>query len=436
MFSNTAYTDYLLGRQLTEDPDMDYTNAEKRKKLLSDMFHQFYRKDTKESTDAPEHIKKIFEHLNNIDDFKYLKSTTIGDKTSSYIASCKFEEEFKNMIRRIESEERKDFDFRDSLEEYIAANPDKFRFKLREIIGKTKEEVEMQDELEGMGIGNATKPGETFKATSDIKKLSKKMLSNSRHRKMIDLLGRFKRMADSNMRTKTTGQEELVGITMGDDLDNLLPEEIAEFMDPDTEVLFLDKFSNKNLLQYDAVSKEPEGRGDVVCVMDESGSMVDCKVDYDNDSIRRIDVARSILFGLACVAKKSNRRLRLIRFDGGAIETTFNSMEEVMMFALEGNVKNGGTSYDNMLTKVMEVMTEERKKKSDVILISDGEACIDPDILKKYTELKQELSFKCVSLMIGDYGYELKKISDLVFNNLTGNDLNANSSAMKSVFGI
>lgn len=435
MYMQTAYTDYLLNRQLSEDPDLDFTCAKKRHELLKDLYHQFFRKDLNPNPDVSPSLSKIFETLNKIDDFRNLRASTTGDKNASYIAACKFEEEMKRLLLEIEAKEHKDFDMEDDLGEYIDAHQDGFRFRMRQITKNAAEEVDMQQAIEGLGIGKEDKPGESFKASINMKKMSKKLLANPNHARIMQLLGRFKRVADSTMRTKSEGQEELVGITMGNDLDNILPEEIAEFMDPDTEVAFLDKYSNGNLLQYDTSAKNPEGKGDMIIVLDESGSMVEGKIDL-NPTCSFLEVSRAILFGLATIAKKDNRRLRVIRFDGGAVEQKFDTMDDVMMFALDGPVKYGGTSYDNMLSRLMLVMGEERKKKSDVIIVSDGESTITKDYLDAYTKMKEEIGFKTLSIMIGSCGYELGRISDVVFNNVSGEQLHPDSPVMKSVFGV
>lgn len=436
MYMQTAYTDYLLDRQLTDDPDVDFTCAKKRHDLLKDLFHNFYRKDLKDNPEVAPNLKKVFDTLNKIDDFKNLRNTTIMDRGLSYAASVKFEEEFKRLLRELEMKEHADFDIDpDALGEYIKGNGDAFRFRLRQILKKTQEEVDMQQSLTGLGIGKEANPGEAFKTTVDLKKMSKRMLANPNHKRIIELLGRFKRIAESNMRTKTSGLEELVGITMGSDIDNVIPEEIAEFMDDDTEVVFLDKYTNGNLLQYDTQAKEPEGKGDMLAVLDESGSMVYGQVMIEPRS-SYLEASRAILFGLATIAKRDKRRLRVIRFDGAAIEQIFETMDDIMDFALNGPVKGGGTSYDNMMTKVVDVMKEEKKKKSDVIIISDGEANITKDVLNDYLKAKEELGFKVVSLMIGARADELRKISDTVFDNITGKELSPDSPTMKAVFGV
>ena len=433
-FSNTAYSDYNLDSQLRDDPDLDYTNAEKRRRLLADIYHDFFTAKTRPNPNASNAIKKIFEQLHNIDEFKAMQLTTRNDRVGSYIASVRFEDEIRMMLRKIEHEERKDFDFRDDLGKHIDGNAKQFRYAMRQAIQRTKEELDMANDLRCLGFGSEKGDGKIAESSATIREMVKRLISSPHYRMMIEMLGRKKRYAESQLRTSTAGLENLVGVTYGDSIEQALPEELIQLGDPDMEVLFLDALANGNIMQHDTTTKTPESKGDIIAILDDSGSMY-VELGYGS-GVSRMAHARSIIFGLATIATRERRRLRIIRFDTTATEVKYNTTEELFDWCLSTSGKAGGTDYNLMLRKTMEVMNEERRKKSDVIIITDGCSCVSPDVLTDFRKLKDDIGFKCVASLIGGSDNVLRSFADIVFDNLTERDFTTDSNVMKSIFSI
>jgi uncharacterized protein with von Willebrand factor type A (vWA) domain len=69
------------------------------------------------------------------------------------------------------------------------------------------------------------------------------------------------------------GQDEIVDITLGDDLRRVVSSELALLSDPETEDLFYAEYIAAELPIYTMVGEEHAGRGPIVLVVDESGSM-------------------------------------------------------------------------------------------------------------------------------------------------------------------
>jgi uncharacterized protein with von Willebrand factor type A (vWA) domain len=93
-------------------------------------------------------------------------------------------------------------------------------------------------------------------------------------RRICDHAGRLRRLAQSRQRLKTAhGVDEVAGVEPGGDLGRLLPAELARLMLPETELDALRRLAERQALSLQLRGSEPVGKGPVMVVVDESGSM-------------------------------------------------------------------------------------------------------------------------------------------------------------------
>jgi hypothetical protein len=78
-------------------------------------------------------------------------------------------------------------------------------------------------------------------------------IRNSRRlRGIIEAAGRYRRLAQARQRQKTRhGQDDVVGVELGNDLGRLLPAELAALADPDLELDALRRYLERGLMQRD-----------------------------------------------------------------------------------------------------------------------------------------------------------------------------------------
>jgi uncharacterized protein with von Willebrand factor type A (vWA) domain len=214
----------------------------------------------------------------------------------------------------------------------------------------------------------------------------------------------------SRYRIEHSGKSELIGITESDDLNNLLPTELALFSDLETESIFYKRFAEKKLQTFQYVNKENDfeqksvtdkrqkeiekDKGPFIIAVDTSGSMHG-KPEF---------LAKVIAFAITRIAISEKRKAFLISFSTG-IETfeltdIQNSLVKLIDF-LQMSF-HGGTDASEAVLEALKQMETENYEKADLLIISDGVfGNLNNNTLKSIEELKKKGN-KFNSLMIGN----------------------------------
>jgi len=274
--------------------------------------------------------------------------------------------------------------------------------------------------------------------------------------RLADLLGRLRK---AELETEETSYEktmvrkewvkdpnlrsEIAGVKHDNDLNQLLPQEVALFGD-DTEWQFLKRFaeselqvhrfeddqlieSNKLLTEtYQRVKEKKKGPF-IVCV-DTSGSM-------EGEPER---IAKVLCFGILKMAAAQDRPAYLINFSSG-IQTIdlyhlVDSMDAVADFLQRSF--HGGTDISLALAEALKQLQQHQYERADVLVISDFVMYkISDDILQQMEKQQQQHQTRFYSLLISDeaneniigqfdqvwqYHPEEKNIMELLFHELQG----------------
>lgn len=205
------------------------------------------------------------------------------------------------------------------------------------------------------------------------------------------------------------GKSELIGVTESDNLNHLLPNEVALFSEEATENIFYKKFSEKKLQTYQFIDKQnfktsksfqnnreievEKDKGPFILAVDTSGSMHG-EPEY---------LAKVIAFAITKIALKDKRKALLISFSTNyeVFELTNfqNSLPKLIEF-LQMSF-NGGTDVSGAVAEAVKKMTTENYEKADLLIITDGVfGSIGRDLENKVAALKQK-SNKFNTLIIG-----------------------------------
>lgn len=180
-------------------------------------------------------------------------------------------------------------------------------------------------------------------------------------------------------------KEEISGVKLGNDLENLLPQEFALLNDPDLEIFFDLKFVENRLFCFEKhgyisyaqekwreiereIEKErskeiDEQKGPIIICVDTSGSM------NGNPEI----VAKALTLMLAARARKEKRACFLINFSSSVDTMDLSNSKGITLLNnfLEMSF-GGGTDVDIALKEGLKQMDKNNYKKADLIAISDG----------------------------------------------------------------
>lgn len=176
----------------------------------------------------------------------------------------------------------------------------------------------------------------------------------------------------------SNSKEEIIGIKLGNDIENTIPSELALLSDPDTSLLFDLKLIESRLMCFDTqgvdfiseeheiieeqfANEEKENGPFIICV-DTSGSMAG----------EPEAVAKAVTLFIASTAEKQRRSCYLINFSNEI--HYFDVGKGVGLESLIEFLKmsfNGGTDVTPALSHAIKVMSEEAYTDADLLIISD-----------------------------------------------------------------
>lgn len=259
--------------------------------------------------------------------------------------------------------------------------------------------------LGGLGAGN--EEAELKKVPlRDQLKLAEQLSSNQKLRRIAKWAGRMKLVAQKKQRNKHNEAIDRSGITQGNQIEKLLPSELAAFSSPLTKQDFLRRFVEGQTLQYDTKGKEQLGKGPIVLCLDQSGSMSD-----------QDDISKGFVLALMSVARKQRRDFALILFSNFAespkvFERGKISMDDMIDIAT--TFIDGGTNFEAPLATATKVIEKSRFNKADIVFVTDGEARVSNEFIGKWNELKAKRDFRVLSLILGTRTSAVQLFSDRV----------------------
>lgn len=231
-------------------------------------------------------------------------------------------------------------------------------------------------------------------------------LRNNRMAQFARLLGQFRQFGAAERRRKVIHRPDaVVGVTLGGDLTRMTQTEFMRLGVPETEILFWKDYMEASLLQYELKGTEHLGRGPIIVVCDESGSMSWGSLGDHTPE------AWSKAFSLALMdqARSSHRDFHYIGFSHSSEQwhTEFpkgqGSLDKIIEFT--EHFYGGGTSYEEPLEKALGIVREYGERnlpKPDVVFITDGAINeMSPEFLSRWNAAKEELSMVTYGVLIG-----------------------------------
>lgn len=280
----------------------------------------------------------------------------------------------------------------------------------KDAITKAAEEVESITGMgQAFGISAEEANRDSLLDNGEIAMLFKKLREDPQLQSIMRLAGRYRRLAQSRQRNKTTmGQSEVSGVTLTSDPHRLIPTELALLDNPATEDLLYRKLLEGTAMGYELVGREGEARGPVVVLVDESGSM-------SGDPIAH---AKAIALSMAWIARNQKRFCCLASFSSGP-KGAFLPMPggecspKLLLEWLSGFI-GGGTDLD-VLTDTLPARWESlgcTTGKTDIICITDAGLHCDEQRAERFKEWKKSVQARLDTIVIGCDPGDMDKISE------------------------
>ena len=204
--------------------------------------------------------------------------------------------------------------------------------------------------------------------------------------------------------------EDIEGVTSGNRIMDMLPTEFSYFSDPDTEILFYQRFASKQLQQFSSFPKEKnknlqttsvDTKGPIILCIDTSGSMCGKPMDF----------AKWLVVKVYDIAKNESRPLYIINFSDRCRTIDLsgeNGREELMNFLKD--CISGGTSGNEMMQEILLQLESDTYKYADSLIVSDFEfASLKPELSKKVEEAQQK-GARFYGLFVNTIGNRMYKL--------------------------
>jgi uncharacterized protein with von Willebrand factor type A (vWA) domain len=217
---------------------------------------------------------------------------------------------------------------------------------------------------------------------------SKTLMEAARH------LGRLKELINGKRKSGYAyGRGEKYTVELGGDINRALGSEFAMLATPETLPLFLRKLQKNGLKQYRRREPICKGGGDIICMLDESGSTKEAA-----------PWCKAVALALLDIAIQGKRRFAMIHFSStGKFQTDLFlpgqfDWENVLKSA--ETFLGGNTDYATPLKEALRLMEQEGFENADMVFVTDGVCALSKDFLSDLKEQQAERKFQITGVLL------------------------------------
>lgn len=214
-------------------------------------------------------------------------------------------------------------------------------------------------------------------------------------REIAKYLGRFREILDQGKRNGYAyGRGEKYSLELGADLSRALTSELAMLASPVTTPLFLRKYQQKQIKQYQRREPIYKGMGDYIVCLDESDSTIGDAAAW----------GKAVALTLLEIAADGKRNFALIHFSGkGSCQVdVFRPGEYTIAdkMAAAETFLSGGTNFETPLREAVKLMETEGFEKADIVFITDGNCALPTGYGEELETCKSSLGFTITGILL------------------------------------
>ncbi|QDU21335.1 vWA domain-containing protein [Urbifossiella limnaea] len=337
-------------------------------------------------------------------EYRALHAATRLDDTAAAIAATHFAEQFA----RLKKEDTKDHAAGTTAGGTPGDEMATLRAVGRAVAAACTEVAQLHEAAGALGMGPGA-PGSNDPRA--VAALFKRVRSDPTLRRICELAGRFRRVAQSKQRMKQThGLDDVVGVEPGGDVGRLLPVELSRLMLPELELDTLRRIVERDAMCREHHAVEPVGKGPVIVCIDESGSMEGDKA----------HTAKALALALAWVARHQRRWCALVAYSGDSGERLLalppGRWDEAKLMDWLAAFIGKGSDLD-VPVKEMPRMYAELKAPAgvtDLIFVTDARCRIAGGIRDTFLAWKVAARARLVTLVVDSPPGDLALVSDEV----------------------
>ncbi len=263
-----------------------------------------------------------------------------------------------------------------------------------------KEKVENAEKiLITLGYGSQSNKAFIDRKLIEQIKLYDDLMNNKNLLRIVNILGQIQRRNQERWdNIKTSKHVKLIEISLGDDITNLISEELFSLTDDLLELELMSRLQEDAALIYKSKPKA-SWKGPIIFCIDESGSM---------DGIKNIK-AKSIALAMMDIALKQKREFATVHFDANVsdvyiIEKVDKGKSLDSLLEIAGHFSGGGTDFNKPLEKALSLIdTSKFLHSADIVFITDGQAAdLSLKNLETLNALRREKKLKIITLLIDE----------------------------------
>ena len=276
-------------------------------------------------------------------------------------------------------------------------------------VAEARREVdELRDASAALGLGPGQPGSNNPRAIAEI---YRRVRNDPALRRISELAGRFRRVAASKQRQKVShGLDDVIGVEPGGDIGRLLPSELARLALPELELDTLRRIVERQAQCREYHAVEPVGKGPILVVCDESGSMEGPKV----------HTAKALALALAWVARRQRRWAGLIAYSGGSGERLLplppGRWDESALCDWLSAFIGAGSDLDVPVNELPRMYREIGAPVgvTDLVMVTDARCRITAELRERFLDWRRSARVRAVALVIGSAPGDLEGVCDEV----------------------
>ena len=162
---------------------------------------------------------------------------------------------------------------------------------------------------------------------------------------------------------------------------------------PETLPLFLRKLQRKSLKQYQRREAICKGGGDIICMLDESGSARDAA-----------PWCKAVALVLLDIAAQGKRRFAMVHFSGREDFKTDlflpGQYSQADVLRAADTFLDGNTDYETPLSEAIRLMEQEGFENADLVFVTDGACALTEAYLEELKKKQAKLGFQITGVLL------------------------------------
>ena len=229
--------------------------------------------------------------------------------------------------------------------------------------------------------------------------LGRRLARNRKLGELARMVGRFKQDARAlKHKTLERGVAEAYDVELGADIGRLIPSELLAMHHPALKRDFHRRLLEGTVLQYRLRDDEQKGKGPMVVCIDVSSSMQGDKEMW----------AKAVALTLMDIARRQRRLFRAVMFSSGNVSLKVLDLNRERRYQpdltkvveMAEYFPGGGTDFEQPIDAAVELISEKKLKRGDIVIITDGESQVSADWLERLREKKDELKFSIFAVLV------------------------------------